>query len=212
MMQRPSDFPPIIPGLAPIPGRGWYALRMDGRGMMPQTNQRGEDGADITTFPAQRGLERRGYPTYVPTELWSRRRNRFTRLQRVYTTKPLVPGLLFVCVPLSDRGTHWLRVMSSPFVRGVYGRLQAVRDADLAGVHRMVDEAARLIADPYSLAPEDKIVLPVETPLAGQEAEITIIDVPNAVAEAVTMLFGRAVRITVPMELLAGVRKEDKDA
>lgn len=197
--------------LAPIAGRAWYALRMDTRGMMPQTLLRTPEGApaaDRSTFPAQLGLERRGYPTFVPTERWSRRRNRFTRA-RVYTTRALVPGLLFASVPVGP-SANWYEVMSTPYVRGVYGRLRPVGDRDLAGVVGMVEEAKGKIADPFSLQRGDQITLPSESPLAGLGAEITeiVVDVPEPVAKAITNLFGRAVEIAVPVELLHGVRKD----
>ena len=202
------DFTPATAALAPIEGRAWYALRMDTRGMMPQTTERLERaGADRVVFPAQLGLERRGYLTFVPTERWSRRKNRFTR-QRVFTTRALVPGLLLASVPVED--ANWFEVMSTPWVRGVYGALRPVGSRDLDGVNTMVGAATELIADPFSLRPGDRVTLPSDNPLAGQEVELTevLVDVPEPVAKGIATLFGGTVEIEVPINRLHGVRKD----
>jgi transcription antitermination factor NusG len=205
-----SGFPPVS-SLAPIPGRAWYALRMDTRGMMPQTVSRtpaGAPTAERVLYPAQAALERHGYPTFVPTERWSRRRNRFTR-ERVYTTRALVPGLLFAAVPVGPEA-NWWQVMSLPFVRGVYGRLKPVGDADLVGVVRMVDMATEKIADPFSLKVGDVIEGPKGTALAGFPVELTelLLDIPEPVARGIVEIFGRSTPVAIPFEQLHGVRKD----
>jgi hypothetical protein len=205
-MLMTADFTPS--GLAPIPGRAWYALRMDTRGMMPQTTARFDAGADRVMFPAQYGLERRGYPTFVPTERWSRRRNRFTR-QRVFTTRSLIPGLLLAAVPLGPEA-NWFAVMASPFVRGVYGALRAVRDRELVGINGMVGEAVKKTADPFGLKAGDKITMPEDAPLSGHSVELieVLVDVPEPVARGVVAFFGGTVEIEIPIEQLHGVRKD----
>jgi transcription antitermination factor NusG len=202
-----ADFTPSA-GLAPIPGRAWYALRMDTRGMMPQTQPRLETGADSVVYPAQLGLERRGYPTFVATERWSRRRNRFTR-QRVYTTRALVPGLLFVAVPVGPEA-NWFEVMSCPFVRGVYGALRPVRAPDLLGILGMVEMATEKIADPFSLRVGDVIEGPKGTALSGFPVELTelILDIPEPVAKGIVEIFGRATPVAIPFGQLHGARKD----
>lgn len=174
----------------------WLALRCDPRGMMPQTSDstRTEIRGRPTNvrFPAERALAAGGYLPRTPTESWSRRKNRFTRM-RVTTTRALIPGLVMVEVP-EGVPVNWLRLLSVPYVRGIYGAVRDLSDEDVARLMQMSDELWVAPDDPNRLGPGD-VAEVMAGPFAGFPAEIQSVrcdDVPEPIAQALVDIFGRA--------------------
>lgn len=175
----------------------WFALRCDPRGMMPQTSDSTRTDipgrpADVR-FPVERALIRHGYLPRTPTESWSRRRNRFTRM-RVTTTRALIPGLVLVEHPADAPDINWLALLSVPYVRGVYGMVRDLSAADVARLMAMSDELWQVPDDPFRLKPGD-IAEVLAGPFAGFQAEVESVrcdDVPEPIARALVEVFGRA--------------------
>lgn len=189
----------------------WYALRCDPRGMMPQTSDstrteiRGRP-ANVR-FPVERSLTAAGYLPRTPTESWSRRRNRFTRM-RVTTTRALIPGLVLIERPDGAPVVNWLHLLAVPYVRGIYGMVRDLSAADASRLMAMSDELWRVPDDPFLLRPGDRAEV-LAGPFAGFSAEVESIrcdDVPEPVARAMVEIFGRATIVQFRLQDLKGAR------
>lgn len=189
----------------------WFALRCDTRGMMPQTSEsaRGEIRGRPTgvRFPVEVALSRNGYLPRTPTESWSRRRNRFTRM-RVTTTRALIPGLVMVERHADAPDVNWWHLMQVPYVLGIYGLVRNLSAADAARLMAMSDELWRAPDDPFLLRPGDRAEV-LAGPFRGLTAEIDSIqcdDVPEPVAKALVEIFGRATIVQFRLQDLKGAK------
>lgn len=169
--------------------------------MMPQETETVVRPADML-FRVQLAFKRRGVETFVPCESWSKRAHRNTH-RRVTTTKPLVPGLLFARLP---EPVNWAAVMAAPNIRGVYGVVRPLMEAEIAQARAMEAMAVERPADPFALRPGSQAVM-MRGPMAGQEMQLTdvLVDVPGPVAKGMVEMFGGKVEIVVPVENLRGV-------
>lgn len=192
----------------------WFALRIDGRGIRPQRTAAingkaaplrlklaHRNAIELPPFPAEISLARAGYAPFVPTERWRQRRTRHTH-DLIELMKPLIPGFCMVLLP-DDPPTNWFRLCTVPHVIGVYGKVKGIREQDVYDIIAM--EARLWSNNPFGLKQGDR-ALPHKGALKGQEISIeqVLVDTPDAVAHGLVRLFGRQVRITVPIEQMKG--------
>lgn len=195
----------------------WFALRIHGRGLMPQRTD-GVEGRPVPKrewidklkrdpepppFPAEVALCRSGYMPLVPTERWKQRRHRKST-DRVWMMKPLIPG--FALVQIEDSlEFNWFRLMCTPYVMGTYGRLKGIPDRSVEAIMEM--ERRMWSNNPYGLHAGDAVDVGTG-PLRGREILITkvVCETPKPVAEGLVELFGSSVYIEVPLEFLKGAK------
>lgn len=179
--------------LRTVPGHSWWALRIAPRGMMPKLAQAEHL---VPEFPAVLSLRRHGFDVWVPTEQWSRRRNRYTH-ERVVTRRPLIPGLALVSIP--DGGEPNFEVLRRcPYFLGWYGILRRVEAPDADRIGRMEDIAGAQPSDPYALRPGMRAQM-IRGPMIEAQLELAAIDIPQGVARGLMEIFGAKVEIVVPL-------------
>ena len=168
---------------------------------------------EVPPFPAEVALMRQGFEVFVPTERY-KRSNRFAKRggrrnpaklphNQIGMMRPMIPG--FALVWVDEEGFNWLRLMTIPYVLGMYGAIRGVNDNDIRQIAAM--EARIWTPNPYGLIEGDTARVSAGA-LKGKDVTVTkvVVDAPQAMLQGLVNLFGSEVEIEVPLDMVKGTR------